>query len=178
MSDIDMENMDMDMDFDVDEVEDGDGIGAEEEFVLELDEIETGPRPPVPGGWYRAMITKYETQWQSGDPIVTGNKPGAKLPKNTRGTQWIFTIVDDDEYEGRTFRSVYWHHASTGSFWKVLYKATGLFTEEQLNSRMNMLAHRDEILNSEVKMRLIVKGKDSDEYGKQNEIKAIKHLDD
>jgi len=148
-------------------------------FVVNLKEAETPVYKPIKPGWYRVMVTAWSSSWpSSGKPVIT-TKPDGKMPQGTRGTVWQFQVVDDEQYEGKSITYSLWHHPQSVGYWKTLYMATGLWSEDELDEDLNILAMRDEIVDNGVEMavRLGVR-KGNEEYGPSNVVRGFKHLDE
>lgn len=146
-----------------------------DDFVMDMGDVKEGGFEVAAPGWYRLLISSYSEDIQGNEVVV--KRDDGKLPQGTKGTSWEFQIVDDDDNEGKKVWTTYWHHPSTASFWKTLYRASGSFSDEELDGtagKMDILGERDRAVGQEVWGRLGVKtynGKES------NDIKELKHLD-
>lgn len=140
-------------------------------FVLNLEDVEDKQFDVMPRGWYRVAVTNWSEEI-NGNPVVIKNE-GSKLPVGTKGTNWEFTVVDDEKYETWKLWASYWHHIQTAGFWKALYKASGAFSDEELKQDMDMLEERDRIIGCEMWAQVSVKKYKGED---QNTIKALKHL--
>ncbi len=147
---------------------------SDESFVFNLGEVETPDYDLMPSGWRKFVISKYNTEKSDGTPIQV-NKDGGKLPQGTGGTNWEFTVIDDENYDGRKVWETYWHHANTMGFWKSLYRAADAFTDEELESEIDILEERDRIVGCEFWGQVGIK-KGSGGYDDQNTIKSFKKL--
>jgi hypothetical protein len=82
-----------------------------------------------PNGWYKCTITKIGK---------TETKNAGKLPAGTPGANVEFTVIcgpngPDEKYQGQKIWSNYWLHPNNIGFLKGLLRASGEFTEEELN---------------------------------------------
>lgn len=124
---------------------------------------------PVPAGWYQCMIEKWDDDREV-------NKEGGKIPKGTKGTNFTFKVVEGEHTE-RRFWANYWHYAKSAAFFKSLYKASGMFTDDELNGPMDILGERDRLVGAELWVRVNKVGPRGD-YGAKNDVKMYKHLDE
>jgi len=143
---------------------------AIDSFVLNLEEQEIRGFEPLPSGWYRVMVDGWSEEYGNGNPIAIKKEDG-EIPKGTKGTGWQLNVVDDSDYEGRVLFNNMWHHPSSGGFWKAFYKATGVFSEEELSKPMDILAQRDRIVDVGAEMYCRVKvRKATEQYDASNKI--------
>ncbi len=128
---------------------------------------------PVPSGVYTLRIDEAEVK-EAGE---SAKHPGSQYIAWTLKIEggdfegqnvWTNTVVDHGECdcsEEDTFNK--------GLFQlKGLYKATGKFTEKDLNSASFEIDPND-IIGEVVRARVIRKGREEDEYGVQNQIKKF-----
>lgn len=145
---------------------------SEDTFVMNMDEVEDKTFGDIiPNGWYKAVVTNYSEERHNGSEVIVKNA-GGKLPQGTKGTEWMFTLVEtpDAKFDGWKLWTTYWHHGNTASFWKGLYKAAGV----EAVGKVDLLELRDEALGEELWIR--VGSKTSPGYDPQNVVKGLKHL--
>jgi hypothetical protein len=82
----------------------------------------------IPAGFYVVAVTGYDE--------VETSESAKKLGPGVPGINWEFT-VQEGEYQGRKLWTNTYFHQSTLPMLKGLLKASGLFTDEQLNGQIN-----------------------------------------
>lgn len=146
----------------------------EETFVVNMDDVETFDNTAVPAGWYRCIVRQWSVEQE------VKNK-GGKIPQGTKGTQFVFEVVEDEandgKYIGRRFWANYWHHPITAGFFKSLYQASGAFDPEELAGQQDLLGMRDRVVNAELWVKVTVQ-KATDRYDASNNVKGFKSLED
>lgn len=143
-------------------------MSDDEDFTLDFTGVKaaTGPQP-VPSGWYKVEVTNYEDQEMQND--------GKKLKAGTKGTSWEFTIAEG-EYENRKFWTNHWHAASSLPFMKALFRASGAFTDDELEGSLS-LDDRGSVEGQElwVKVKLVP---ETPQWSAKNDVKDYKKLDE
>lgn len=144
-----------------------------DEFIVDMsdvDDYDGNDFTPLPRGVYRVMVESYTEDREV-------KNAGGKIPKGTKGTNFAFIVVDDENYEGRKLWASYWHHPVTAGFFKQLYKASGAFSDDEFQGSMDILENRDRIIGQELYVKVAIRPAKG-EYSASNDVKAFIHVDD
>lgn len=137
------------------------------ELSIDFTDVEgAGGFTPLPNGRYLLQVTDWE---------LTETKNPGKLPVGTPGIKWEFTVIDG-EYENRKLWTNHWIAATTLPFLKGFLAATGVFTEQELNSQLGSLTEvAERVLEAGAKVCAKVgRQRNNDDY---NEIRAFMPAD-
>jgi hypothetical protein len=126
---------------------------------IDFTDVQGGQFDALPSGRYAVRVT----DWSE-----TETKNAGKLPAGTPGINWEFT-VQEGEYEGRRLWTNHWLHPNTLGFLKSMLKATGKFTDDQLDGKLEWNGP-DDVLDAELVVK--VSKRNSEQYGEQNDIKG------
>ena len=133
-----------------------------DDLVVDLSDVKGGDFDAIPAGAYPVTISDWST---------TATKNEGKLPAGTPGINWEFTVTDG-QYENRKLWTNHWIHPNTMGFLKGLLKATGRYTDEELEGNLGSLsAVADKVLGAEVTAVVIVRKYQGDD---RNEIKKFR----
>jgi len=118
---------------------------------IDLTGVEDRSFEALPAGRYKVKLTDYEMR-------ETKGAEGAKLPKGTPMINWEFTVVSDtkgdEQYKNRKLWSNSIIHPTTMFNLKRLLKASGLYSEEDLQGDLDF--DPEEIVGNSEEMVAVV----------------------
>lgn len=97
-----------------------------DDLTVDFTDVQGGDFDAIPSGKYHIAITDYST---------TETKNAGKLPVGTPGINWEFT-VQEGPFENRKLWTNHWIHPNTLGFLKGMLKASGKFSDEELEGQL------------------------------------------
>jgi hypothetical protein len=161
---------------DTDLVEDGifADMADDDDFSIDMSDVEEATNELVPPGWYLAQIDNHYDQ--------AVKKEGGKMPAGTPGVNFEFTIIDGP-CKGRKVFSGFWFHTSSYPYLKTLMNKSGSFEGVDL-STLKKSDIIEGLLGSQIWIKInIRKGQpkndgSSEKYDDSNGIREYKSLDE
>lgn len=145
-----------------------DDVSSEDEFYLDLSEVEAAEGfPVVPRGWYKVRVTD--------DNEREIKNAGGKIPQGTKGISFTLTIVEGEHEDKKVFTN-FWLHPISFPYLKAFMIKSGAFTEDELNNpRLTAQFICEKLDGAEMWADVRVKQYQGSD---QNDVKGFKSLDE